>query len=111
MFDNIDNQILHAFHFPGKNVVKVKTMKSYLGWMKIIFKNTGEVEIYELSEIIKFESEPHQKKTTFIVVCKKHIHYLKVSVLIHFSQKDNIIKVFYLNYIQFSIKSYVVNVY
>ena len=47
MLDNIDNQILHAFHFPGKNVVKVKvkTIKPYLGCMKINFKNTGEVEI------------------------------------------------------------------
>ena len=47
MLDNIDNQILHAFHFPGKNVVKVriKTMKSYLGCMKIISKNTCEVKI------------------------------------------------------------------
>ena len=47
VLDNIDNQILHAFHFPGKNVVKVRinTMTSYLGCMKIIFKNTDEVEI------------------------------------------------------------------
>ena len=47
VLDKIDNpsgvKILHAFHFPGKNVVKV--MKSYLGCMKIISKKNGEVEI------------------------------------------------------------------
>ena len=48
MIDNPSGvKILHAFHFPGKNVVKVKvkTMKSYLGCIKIISKKTGEVEI------------------------------------------------------------------
>ena len=50
VLDKIDNlsgfKILHAFHFSGKcGKSMVKTMKSYLGCMKIIYKKTGEVEI------------------------------------------------------------------
>ena len=52
-------------------------MKSYLGCMKIISKTTGEgggALIYELSEIIKFKSEPCQKNTTTLIVgCENHI--------------------------------------
>ena len=70
-----------------------------------------KIKTFQLIFVIFYSSKNHLLLHRHELACYRNSHYVNVSVLIIFLQKDNIIKVFYLNYNQFSIKSYVVDVF